>query len=95
MVESCVIAHTEEIPLQMPDKVGILERKVIKFLKKMYKRDDFYPDRNSLVEYMVTEAGLKKSNVRRALDSALKKDMVRELEGLITDVQPHEVAEEE
>jgi archaellum biogenesis ATPase FlaH len=95
MVESCVIAHTEEIPLQMPDKVGILERKVIKFLKKMYKRDDFYPDRNSLVEYMVTEAGLKKSNVRRALDSALKKDMVRELEGLITDVQPHEVAEED
>ena len=91
MVESCVIAHTEEVPLQMPDKVGSIEHKIPKFLKRMYKRDEFYPDRNSLVDYMVVEGKMKKSNVNRALVNALKKDMVRELEGLITDVQPMEI----
>lgn len=91
MVESCVIAHTEEVPLQMPDKVGSIEHKIPKFLKRMYKRDEFYPDRNSLVEYMVIEGKMKRSNVNRALVNALKKDMVRELEGLITDVQPMEI----
>lgn len=91
MVESCVIAHTEDMPLKMPDKVGKMELRVVKFLKRMYKRDEFYPDRNSLVDFMVNEGKLKRSNVDRALNAALKKDMVRSLEGMITDVQPEEI----
>ena len=89
LVQSCVIQHSNVLPDKVPLSHGKVEKKVCRVLRNVFIGDGFYPDRNTLLERIVEKyPKMKKANANRAVNSAIKKGLIIELEGLMTDVQP-------
>lgn len=91
IVESCIIQHSNELPKKLPKEPKALEKKVVASINKITKGGDAFPDRNHLLEYMEKEYPEKtRGNSNRAINSAIKKGVVVEKEGLICIVDPRD-----
>lgn len=88
-VTSCIVEHSDELPVRgrsREAKLGVMQKKVLATMKELFEQDESWPDRN-LLETTITKSTDKKlSNIRRAIDCLIERSVLEDENGIISSI---------